>query len=237
MKIETVLFDLDGTLTDSGPGIMNSIRYALTKSGIAVPGEDVLRTFIGPPLKEQFELVFGLSDREGAEMVEKYREYYSVKGIYENTVYDGVPEMLEMLREAGLRILMATSKPEKFARMIADHFDFAKYFDYIGGACMDGRRTDKYEVIEYVLESGGFPEQSSVRTADGTANERETAVMVGDRSHDIIGAGKAGLHSLGVLYGYGSEDELKGAGAEKLASSPKEAAERILTCEWQRHSE
>lgn len=228
MKTETVLFDLDGTLTDSGPGIMNSIRYALTKSGIAVPGEDVLRTFIGPPLKEQFEKVFGLDSREGAEMVVKYREYYSGKGIYENRVYDGVPEMLGRLRDAGIRVLMATSKPEIFAKRIADHFDFAKYFDFIGGACMNGTRTDKYEVIEYVLESGGALEQSLVRSVEGIANGRETTVMVGDRSHDITGAKKAGIHSLGVLYGYGSEEELHAAGAERIAKTPGEAADIIL---------
>ena len=224
MQTETALFDLDGTLTDSGPGIMNSIRYALTKSGIAVPGEDVLRTFIGPPLKEQFEKVFGLDSREGAEMVVKYREYYSEKGIYENRVYDGVPEMLGRLRDAGIRVLMATSKPEIFAKRIADHFDFAKYFDFIGGACMDGTRTDKYEVIEYVLSSGGSLERSLVPVSVN----RESTVMVGDRSHDITGAKKAGIHSLGVLYGYGSEEELHAAGVERIAKTPGEAADIIL---------
>src|SRR5699024_5612316 len=123
MKYQIALFDLDGTITDSGPGIVNSIRYALEKHGMPVPEEKVLRTCIGPPLKEQFQAVCGLNEEEGARMVEAYREYYTDRGIFENSVYSGVPEMLERLKESGVRILMATAKPEKFARRIAEHFD------------------------------------------------------------------------------------------------------------------
>ena len=216
-RYKTVLFDLDGTITDSGTGIMNAIRYAVRKSGFAEPEEAVLRSFIGPPLKEQFRKVFSLSEEEGRRMVALYREYYGEKGIFENRVYDGVPEMLDTLQKAGIRILMATSKPEKYAKLIADHFDFAKYFELIGGACMDGTRTVKEEVIEYVLETCGISEE-----------EREYTVMVGDRSHDIIGAKKCGLHSIGVLYGYGSREELEMSGAERIADTPGTAAEMIL---------
>lgn len=217
MKYTIALFDLDGTITDSGPGIINSIRYALEKYRLPVPEEKVLRTFIGPPLKEQFQAVCGLSEEESARMVEAYREYYTEKGIFENSVYRGVPEMLERLKGAGVRILMATAKPEKFARRIAEHFDFAKYFEFIGGACMDGGRTDKYEVIEYVIDQCGISEE-----------ERKRAVMIGDRSHDMIGAGKAGIHSLGILYGYGDREELEAAGAELIADTPEEACTLIL---------
>lgn len=217
MKYTIALFDLDGTITDSGPGIINSIRYALEKYRLPVPEEKVLRTFIGPPLKEQFQAVCGLSEEESARMVETYHEYFTEKGIFENSVYRGVPEMLERLKEAGVRILMATAKPEKFARRIAEHFDFAKYFEFIGGACMDGRRTDKYEVIEYVIDQCGISEE-----------ERKRAVMIGDRSHDMIGAGKAGIHSLGILYGYGDREELEAAGAELIADTPEEACTLIL---------
>ncbi len=217
MKYKTALFDLDGTITDSGPGIMNSIRYALTKHGLAVPSEETLRTFIGPPLKDQFQIVCGLTEEESLRLVESYREYYTVKGIYENSVYDGVPEMLKRLGEAGIRVVMATAKPEEFAVRIADHFDFAKYFEFIGGASMGEERTNKYEVIEYVLASCGISQE-----------ERENAVMIGDRSHDILGAQKAGIHSIGVLYGYGSREELTGAGAERIADLPGEAADIIL---------
>ena len=132
-------------------------------------------------------------------------------------MYSGVPEMLERLKESGARILMATAKPEKFARRIAEHFDFAKYFEFIGGACMDGRRTDKYEVIEYVIDQCGISEE-----------ERKRAIMIGDRSHDMIGAGKAGLHSLGILYGYGDRGEFEAADAEMIAETPEEVCELIL---------
>ena len=214
MKYKIAIFDLDGTITDSGPGIINSIRYALEKYGLPVPEEKVLRTFIGPPLKEQFQAVCGLNEEESARMVEAYREYYTEKGIFENSVYSGVPEMLEQMKEAGVRILMATAKPEKFAKQIADHFGFSRYFDFIGGACMDGRRTDKNEVIEYVI--------------DTCKVDRQNAVMIGDRRHDIIGASKSGIHSIGVLYGYGSREELEKAGAEMIAVTPDDIVRFIL---------
>ena len=172
MKYTTAIFDLDGTITDSAPGILNSIRYALEKKGIRQPSEEVLRSFIGPPLKEQFQCVFGLTAKEGEEMVSLYRQYYGDKGIFENRVYDGVMEMLENLKRSGIRILMATSKPEKYAIRIAEHFGFGRYFEFIGGACMDGTRTAKHEVIEHVLKACGIPE-----------NERDNTVMIGDSQY------------------------------------------------------
>lgn len=214
MKISTVLFDLDGTLTDSGPGIMNSVSYALQKAGEEVPELDELRKFIGPPLKEQFMEHCKIEREKASEMVDFYREYYTEKGIFENSVYDGVEEMLKTLKESGIKIAMATSKPEKFARMIAEHFDFAKYFDVIGGACMDETRTDKQEVIRYVLDQ--CEEQN-----------RSKIVMVGDRSYDVIGGHAEGLKVIGVLYGYGDLKELSQAGADTLALTPKEVAEQI----------
>ena len=129
MEISTVLFDLDGTITDSGSGIINSVKYALKKAGRKIPPEDELRKFIGPPLQEQFMKCCGIEEKEAAEMVVLYREYYQEEGIFDNRVYDGVMEMLKTLKEAGLTIVMATSKPEKFAKMIAEHFGFAKYSD------------------------------------------------------------------------------------------------------------
>lgn len=214
MNYKTAIFDLDGTITDSGPGIMNAIRYAVKKRGLPDVPEEVLRSFIGPPLKEQFRSVFGLSDDEGTIMVATYREYYGEKGIFENRVYDGVPEVLQKLQEAGVRILMATSKPEKYAKQIAEHFGFDKYFDFIGGACMDGRRTDKHDVIEYVIDSCKVC--------------RENTVMIGDRRHDMIGASKAGIRSIGVLYGYGSREELEKAGADMIAVTPDDILKLIL---------
>lgn len=216
MKYAAVLFDLDGTITDSKPGILNSIRYALNKYGLEVPSDEQLQTFIGPPLKEQFMVTFGLTEAQGVRLVEAYREYYGEKGIFENSVYDGIPQLLHELKKHDLKILMATAKPELYAKRIAEHFEFDEYFDFIGGACMDGRRTDKYEVIEYVLES--------CRITD-----RSRTVMVGDRRHDMEGAARAGIGSLGVLYGYGSREELIRAGAEILANDPQETAEIILS--------
>lgn len=215
MKYHTVLFDLDGTITDSGPGIMNCVRYALQKAGMPEADEAELRAFIGPPLHEQFRDFCGITDDQAEEMVRLYRERYSGTGIFENRVYDGVIPMLEQLKGAGIRILLATSKPEKFAKIIADHFGFAEYFDFIGGANMDGTRTDKQEVIEYVLESCGV-------------SERTDLIMVGDRRYDVEGAKKAGLASMGVLYGYGSREEIEAAGPDLIAETPADVTALIL---------
>ena len=215
MEISTVLFDLDGTITDSGSGIINSVKYALKKAGRKIPPEDELRKFIGPPLQEQFMTCCGIEEKEAAEMVALYREYYQEEGIFDNRVYDGVMEMLKTLKEAGLKIVMATSKPEKFAKMIAEHFGFAKYFDLIGGACMDGARTKKQEVIQYVLEQCKEKDREKIR-------------MVGDRCYDIEGANREGIRAIGVLYGYGSKEELEEAGADGLAETPEEVVRMIL---------
>lgn len=210
MEISTVLFDLDGTITDSGSGIINSVKYALKKAGRKIPPEDELRKFIGPPLQEQFMKCCGIEEKEAAEMVALYREYYQEEGIFDNRVYDGVMEMLKTLKEAGLKIVMATSKPEKFAKMIAEHFGFAKYFDLIGGACMDGARTKKQEVIQYVLEQCKEKDREKIR-------------MVGDRCYDIEGANREGIRAIGVLYGYGSKEELEEAGADGLAETDRKS--------------
>ena len=214
MRYQTVLLDLDGTITDSGPGIMGGVRYALEKHGMDVPGDERLRAFIGPPLKEQFRDFCGIADEEAAEMVSSYREYYSERGIFENRVYDGVVPLLKRLKDAGITVAMATSKPEEYAVQIAEHFGIAGYFDFIGGALMDGRRTEKSEVIEYVL-------------ASCRAKDRSTVIMVGDRRYDIEGAKKAGLHSLGVLSGYGSREELESAGPDYIAATPEEIGELL----------
>lgn len=214
-KIQTVLFDLDGTLTDSGPGIMNSVCYAMKKAGYEIPEESVLRSFIGPPLHESFRITCGITDEEAHRMVALYREYYEERGMLENTLYEGVIEMLADLKQAGMRLFMATSKPEKYARLIAEHFGIASCFDAIGGACMDGTRTDKQEVIEYVLKENGIV-------------DRSTVLMVGDRKYDIEGARKAGLASAAVLYGYGSREEMEKAHPDLIVDIPQEIAEVLL---------
>lgn len=209
MKIHTILFDLDGTLTDSGEGIMNAVRYTLERYEKEATEEE-LRSFIGPPLQTQFEQFLKVSEEEGKRAVSIYREYYTKRGIYENKVYPGIPDVLKQLKQAGFRLCIATSKPEKFAVQIAEHFNFAQYFERIGGALMDGNRTKKREVIEYVL------------TEEQIGDQREGILMVGDRKHDICGAKQTGLRSMGVLYGYGSQEELETAGADWIVETPED---------------
>lgn len=206
---DIVLFDLDGTLTDSGIGITNSVRYALEKEGVEVRSRDELFRFVGPPLIESFEQFYGFSHEKAVEATHIYREYYSEKGIFENSVYDGIEELLKKLCRSGKRLIVATSKPELFAKRILEHFSLSQYFEYIAGSNMDETRTGKVEVIRYALSSCGIKNLSR-------------AVMVGDREHDINGAHKTSLDSIGVLYGYGSREELEKAGATYIAETPAE---------------
>lgn len=206
---DVILFDLDGTLTDSGLGITNSVAYSLKKFGIEIDDRTELYKFIGPPLRESFEKYYGFSPEEARKAVEYYREYYTDKGLFENTVYEGIEELLKEIRDSGKRAIVATSKPEVFAKRILEHFGLAKYFAYIVGANLDETRTKKDEVIAHVLESCEIPDRSKV-------------LMVGDREHDILGAKKMGLDSLGVLFGYGDYEELKRAGATYIAETVRD---------------
>lgn len=206
MRKKYVLFDLDGTLTDSQAGIMNSIEYALRYFDIQVEDRSALRPWLGPPLIDSLKKYHGFGREQALEGVKKYREYFDEKGIFENKVYPGVGDLLEKLRDQGRILIMATSKPETAARRIADHFDLAKYFTFIGGATLDDSRVHKGDVIRYVLEANHIDDLSA-------------AIMVGDRENDIMGARQNGLESIGVLYGYGSRDELETAGADYIAET------------------
>ncbi len=197
---DIILFDLDGTLTDSSPGIINSIIYALEKYNISVDDMSVLKKFLGPPLHESFKEFYGFDDEKAMEAVKYYREYFSTKGLLENEVYDGIYELLKCLLDNGKRLILATSKPQQFTDRIMCHFDLAKYFEFVAGSNMDGTRSKKADVIEYALQKCKIKDKSRV-------------VMVGDRKHDIIGANAVGIDSIGVEYGYGDYDELKSAGA------------------------
>ena len=212
-KFDAILFDLDGTLTDSGEGIMNSVRYALTKMGAPIPPVEVLRAFVGPPLTEAFRDRCGMNEAQCEEAVRTYREYYKERGMLENRVYDGIPEMLEALVKRGERLVLATSKPEHFARQIMAHFHLASYFFYIGGALTDGTRKEKAEVIAYVLETIGA--------------DPARCLMIGDRCYDAEGASAFGIKTVGVTWGYGSEEELTDAGARYIARTPAEIVEVI----------
>lgn len=208
---DNVLFDLDGTLTDPFEGITNSIVYALSKFGIGVEDRRSLTDFIGPPLVDSFSLVYGFSPADAEKAVWYYREYFFQKGIFENSVYDGIIPVLEGLKARGKRLVIATSKPEVFALRIAEHFKISRYFNYIAGATLDSTRNTKAEVIKYALHQVGI----------------SSAVMVGDRNHDILGAKANNLKSVGVLYGYGSLAELKSAGADYIARTPADILEII----------
>lgn len=209
MKKKYVLFDLDGTLTDSQDGIMTAIEYALEYYGIQVKERDSLRPFLGPPLSESMQKYCGFDRVKAVEAVEKFREYYNTRGKFENKVYPGVESMLKAVQETGCRLYVATSKPEEIAREILEHFGLAGYFDYIGGATSDDSRVKKSDVVRYVMDKAGI-----VRA--------DEAVMVGDRKHDIVGAKENGLEAVGVLYGYGDRQELEAAGADYLAEQAEE---------------
>lgn len=216
---DTVLFDLDGTLTDPFEGISNSIIYALEKFGIAAPDKPLLKKFIGPPLTESFLEYCGLNHSDALRAVDYYREYFSVAGIFENKPYEGVCELLSGLKERGYTAIVATSKPEQFAKAIVQHFGLDQYFKEVCGATMDQSRTQKADVIAYALKKCEIKDE---------IKDKKRAVMVGDRKHDIIGAKTNGLSSIGVLYGYGSKEELLEAGANYIANSPVDILHYIL---------
>ena len=208
-----ILFDLDGTLTDPMIGITKSVRHALKHYGYEVEDLRELIPFIGPPLSESFEKFYGLSHEDAMEAVEIYREYYRPTGIFENDVYPGIPDLLRRLRDDGFSLYVATSKPEVFAKQIIEHFDLQEYFTLVGGSELDGGRVHKDEAIAYVLETCGI--------------SPDEAVMVGDREHDVLGATGLGIPCIGVLFGYGSKEELERAGAAALAADVPELEEML----------
>lgn len=204
-----ILFDLDGTLTDPMEGITNSVAYALEFYGIHVEDKNTLTVFIGPPLKDSFEKYYGFSAEKATEAIQKYREYFEKSGMFENAVIPGIPEALETLKNKGYILITATSKPERYAKKIMEKFDLARYFQDICGADMEETRVRKGDVIRYAMEKNGITEASQ-------------AVMVGDREHDVLGAKECGMDCLGVLFGYGSREELKEAGASQIAETVEE---------------
>ena len=211
-----ILMDLDGTITDPKVGITRSVQYALRSKGLNIEDPDSLCKHIGPPLLSSFMNFYGFSRQEAEELVEKYREYFTVTGMYENKVYEGMEELLKRLTQDGKRLIVATSKAEKFAVKILEHFGLAQYFEDICGATMDSSRSEKADVIRYALEKNYI-------------TELEEAVMVGDREHDIFGASQVGIASIGVLYGYGSREELEKAQADRIAETVPEVYDVIIS--------
>ena len=202
-------WDLDGTLTDSAPGITHSVRYAMEKMGKPLAPDHNLTCFIGRPLLYSFENYLGLSPADSQLAVDFYRECYRAGAMLECNVYDGVREVLAELKRRGIICVLATCKPHEFANNIIKHFDLAKYFTYVSGPEMDGTRNEKHEVIEYALQNLNSPSSEAV-------------LMVGDRRDDVVGAKKCNMNCVGVEWGFGTREELEAAGAIEVIQKPQE---------------
>ena len=202
-RYDTVIFDLDGTLTDPKEGIVKSLQYALKEMQLPIPDNETLASYIGPPLQQTFESL-GLSPAQTAEAIRLYRERFVKIGMYENVVYEGIESLLEDLQQCGIKLAIATSKPLPFAQEILRHFKLAHYFDVIAGSNLDGTNSLKADVIALVI--------SQLPTV-------KSAVMIGDRKHDIIGAKAHQLPSIGVTFGYGDYAELSQAGAHEIVNT------------------
>lgn len=204
-KYKVLLFDLDGTLTDSEEGILNCVRYGLESCGFPVPEYEVLRAFIGPPLMYSCTHFCGLSKADSERVILKYRERYSEKGIYENRLYDGIKELLSDLKKAGYKIALATSKPEVFALRILEYFGIAEYFDAAAGSTIGREEETKADMIRLAMKRLGLHEE-----------DKPFVLMTGDRKHDIIGAHECGIDAAGVYYGFAPAGELEKYGADHI---------------------
>jgi phosphoglycolate phosphatase len=209
----TLFFDLDGTLTDPKPGITGSIQYALERLGREVPSQDELAWCIGPPLRASFVVLLG-GEEFADRAVALYRERFGDVGLFENSVYPEIEGVLVKLSQSGFRMFVATSKPHVFARKIIDHFGLNPHFEHVFGSELDGTRVHKADLLAYALEQTGVVPSRSV--------------MIGDRSHDVLGAKANGIDAIGVTYGYGSREELIAAGARHLCVSPRAILDVIL---------
>ncbi|WP_088265772.1 HAD family hydrolase [Bacillus mycoides] len=205
----TFLFDLDGTVTDPKKGIVNSVLYALEKVGIEELHVSELDSFIGPTIQQSFVERYNMNEGEVERAVFYFREYLKQRGLLENSVYEGIPNLLKQLKDTGNRLFIATSKPTIFARQVIEHFQLTNYFEDIIGSNLNGTRIKKEEIIAHILQQN-----------EGL--NKEEVVMIGDRKHDIIGANHNGIASIGVLYGYGSENELIEVSATHIAKDIEE---------------
>ena len=212
MEKKVILFDLDGTITDSGEGIINCSALALEHYGLPVPSREEMRVFVGPPLHETFQK-FGVPAEECDNAVEVFRSRYTTVGIYENTPCPGIRELLEALKANGNRLFIATSKPEVMANRVLEHFDLAKYFELVCGATMDRSRIEKSDVIAYLLHYIG---------------KSENTVMVGDTAFDVTGAASHGIPTVGVAWGYGKVEDMVAAGACAVAKTPEDLLKLLI---------
>lgn len=211
--MKNILFDLDGTITDPFLGITKAVAYSLNSFDIRINGLDELTVFIGSPLDESFQKYYGMNEEKSWQAVEKYREYYSQIGLFENEVYEGMEDFLKSLIDSGKDLYICTSKPYIFAKKIIEHFGLTKYFKGIYGAELDGTRKNKKDVIAYCLQ------QERLNVDD--------CLMIGDRKHDVIGAHLNRIQCVGVLYGYGSKEEFENNDCEYIAKNLKELKEVI----------
>ena len=218
-KYNYILFDLDGTITEPFKGISGGIIHALNKSGVEVPDNSTLRKFIGPPLRDSFRDFCGFTAEQAEEATVYYREYYSVNGLVENDIMLGMDEALKTLNEQGYKLYVATSKPEKYAKIILDNLGLLSYFDIVAGASFDGSRDKKELVIEYLLE------QIKEKYEDFDLTQ---SIMVGDRCFDINGAKYFNMDSVGVTFGYGDYEELSQAGATYVVDTAQELVDIIV---------
>ncbi len=212
---EIILFDLDGTITNPKEGITKSIQYSLKHFDIEVENLDDLTKFIGPPLMDTYIKYYGLNDNDAKVAIEKYREYFAEYGIYENVVYDGMNELLAKLQNSGKRLIVATSKPAFYATKVLEYFNLDKYFEYVSGPDMNGKRSRKNEVIEYAIE------QCKICNVDN-------AIMIGDREHDVLGAKEHKIECIGVTYGFGGFEELSNAGACHIVDSVETLSQLLM---------
>ncbi len=215
-KRHYILFDLDGTLSDPGEGIINSLLYSLKHFQIE-GNPAVLAKFIGPPLIDSFRKYYHFDEKQARRAIALYREYFHEHGLFANEIYPGIPQLLANLAEAGKKMAIATTKPTVYAQQILEYFDIAHYFpeEWVVGSYLDGRRTNKGQLIAAALKLTG------AKPAD--------SVMVGDRKFDMLGAAANGLDAIGVTYGYGNREELLGAGALHIADSTAELGRLLLT--------
>lgn len=214
MRYTHVLFDLDGTLTDPGEGITNSVMYALDKFGIKVTDRSSLYKFIGPPLLDSFKEFYGFDDDKAWQGLVYYREYFGDKGLYENKVYEGIYELLDNLRNRGGKLYVATSKPTEYTLRILDKYELSEYFEYVSGSSMDEKNSDKSVIIKHAIDTCNIP--------------CDKALMIGDRKFDIIGANANNIASVGVLYGYGNSEELMAEQAMYIANKPEDIVNIVM---------
>lgn len=206
-----ILFDLDGTITNSQEGIFNCIRYALEDMDRSIPEENILRKFIGPPLKIGFQENMGMTSEQAEYARDKYRERYNTVGKFEASLYPGIEKVLQYLYDNGYTVSLATSKPEDMSAQILEHFQVIQYFHNITGDTLDGKRSSKQAVIREALRCLGVSEE-----------EKNKVLMIGDRKYDMIGAKQCGISALGVYYGFAEQGELEEAGANEVLDTVEE---------------